>query len=471
MKYLILILALLGLNGTAQDYSDIPDSLFTGQILVKYKEGFTYKIKDMKTDKIKSIDKAFNFNTGKSKIKKSKARKSLDRWHIVKPKNEKDITKKDIIKLIDKYNKLKYVEIAEPEFKIYLDGVKVSNDPEVWNQYYLKDDTLGIPDAGNDTLGNDIDIERAWKIEMGDSTLLVGIIDGGCLVTNPEIVDAFSGLQYCATRNTYEVLAEDHGTSTTGIICAKTNNSSDLAGIAGGTAGETGVKFAIAQVAEIYYGSGGEYYGTTVHAVAGLIWLTDIGCHIINGSIQLTNSHIVKEGVNYFSTNIHNNKVRGGGISIWAGGNGPMLPYWFNTPAYWSGESESIVAVAATDSEDRRWGWGDQQYGSAYYSEIDVSAAGVKVLRISSIPHLLAYGTGTSYATPQVTGVIALIVSKYPFYFTAADLKGIIKNSTDNIDDRLESYELGKMGTGRLNAYKALREAERVIHTRNTLIF
>lgn len=77
------------------------------------------------------------------------------------------------------------------------------------------------------------------------------------------------------------------------------------------------------------------------------------------------------------------------------------------------------------------------------------------------VPEMMTDGTlyrakGTSMAAPYVSGVTALILSKYP-QASNEFVRKILTTSADNIDRINPGFE-GKLGAGRLNAYRALTE-------------
>ena len=117
----------------------------------------------------------------------------------------------------------------------------------------------------------------------------------------------------------------------------------------------------------------------------------------------------------------------------------PQYPASYNNP--------NIISVAATDDNDALASFSN--YGA---SSVDVAAPGVNIL--STRPHN-SYGiySGTSMATPRVTGVAALIKSQHPA-IDDAQLKAQILQYVEG-----KSGLQGKVVTGgRLNAYASLAQ-------------
>jgi subtilisin family serine protease len=117
--------------------------------------------------------------------------------------------------------------------------------------------------------------------------------------------------------------------------------------------------------------------------------------------------------------------------------------------------SEGVIAVAATDIDDVKANY------SNYSAAVDVSAPGGDGLPLddgdifcADQDGTYAFGAGTSLAAPHVAAVAALILSINPS-LAAKDLKRIIKGTTDPIDSLNPGFEQ-LIGTGRVNAYKAL---------------
>jgi subtilisin family serine protease len=90
---------------------------------------------------------------------------------------------------------------------------------------------------------------------------------------------------------------------------------------------------------------------------------------------------------------------------------------------------------------------------SNYGNDVDVAAPGMNV--VGTIPgNGYAFGGGTSFAAPYVTGIAALIKSVKPESTFKQLKKAIVKNV--NFDNELQ----GKINTsGRVDAYKSVKYA------------
>jgi hypothetical protein len=145
---------------------------------------------------------------------------------------------------------------------------------------------------------------------------------------------------------------------------------------------------------------------------------------------------------------VHNaiiNAVNKNVVVVFAAGNfnvdigGPTPQY----PAIYP----EVIAVVATDQKDKRASFSN--FGAA----ADVSAPGVNIF--SSIPNdTFGFMDGTSMASPHVTGLAGLIWSRNRT-LTNKQVRTIIETTCDNID-ALNPGFAGKLGKGRINAFKAL---------------
>jgi hypothetical protein len=107
-----------------------------------------------------------------------------------------------------------------------------------------------------------------------------------------------------------------------------------------------------------------------------------------------------------------------------------------------------VIAVAATDQRDQRASF------SNYGTRVDVAAPGVNIWS-SVLAGGHGFKDGTSMASPHAAGVAALIWSRNTS-LSNARVRRILEATTDDIDARNPGFA-GQLGTGRVNAYRALR--------------
>jgi len=123
------------------------------------------------------------------------------------------------------------------------------------------------------------------------------------------------------------------------------------------------------------------------------------------------------------------------------------------------GVDNFVLGVGGTDQSNRHCSFSNLD-GSGYRF-VDVSAPGQAVFgpgyQNDSFPAFQAYfakGTGTSFSSPIVAGLAALVKAHKPGA-TNAQIIERIRQTTDNIDGVNPGF-VGKLGTGRINAARAL---------------
>ncbi|MBT9582033.1 S8 family serine peptidase [bacterium] len=131
-------------------------------------------------------------------------------------------------------------------------------------------------------------------------------------------------------------------------------------------------------------------------------------------------------------------------LHIMAAGNNGWNNDWVpNYPSNY--EIPNNIAVAASDSKDNKAGF--SQYG---VKSVDIAAPGVDIY--SAAPGGgYQMMSGTSMATPHVSGVAGLVASMYP-EASAEELRARILNGADKLDNWKSKVADGN----RLNAYGAL---------------
>jgi subtilisin family serine protease len=359
---------------------------------------------------------------------------------------------------------------AEPNFHVRT--LATPNDPSYSALYGLNNtgQTGGLADA-------DIDAPEAWDITTGDGSIVVGVIDTGVDYTHPDLaanmwtnpgeipdnniddegngfIDDVHGYNF-VSYNGNSIDDFFHGTHVAGTIGAVGNN-----GI-----GVTGVNWNV-QIMSLKFldSGGGGYISDAVAAVDYAtmmrnLWLSSGGT--MGANIRLTSNSWGGGGYDQALLDAINAGGDAGIMFVAAAGNDgsdadsfPMYP-----AAY---ESDNIISVAATDSGDNL----------AYFSNwglnsVDVGAPGVDIY--STFPTYVTdamfyngfntdYETisGTSMATPHVSGVAALAWSLNPSA-TVAEIRAAILGNVDPIAALDTSCPTPVATGGRLNAHKTLQ--------------
>jgi subtilisin family serine protease len=320
------------------------------------------------------------------------------------------------------------VRFAEPNW-IYTHQAS-SNDP-----YYTGGYLWGMyGDGTSPTNQFGCQAGEAWAAgNTGSSSVIVAVIDEGVQHTHQDLSaniwsnpfdpadgidndgngykDDLRGWDFAGNNNsTYDGTADDHGTHVAGTI----------GGVGGNGIGVVGVSWNVKIISCKFLGSGG---GTTANAVKAVDYVTD-----------LKNRH----GLNIVATN---NSWGGGGYAqslfeainrantanilfIAAAGNaGKNNDASANYPSNYT--NANIIAVASITSSGTRSSFSN--YGK---NTVDIGAPGSSIL--STMPNTAGnkygYMSGTSMATPHVTGAAALYAASHPGA-SAASIKNAILNS------------------------------------------
>ena len=346
------------------------------------------------------------------------------------------------------------------------------NDPLLNEQWHYNNDGH----IAGTKVGADANVFKAWETGVtGSKDVLVAIIDGGFQVDHPDLkdnvwintaelngkpgvdddgdgyVDDIYGYNFVI--NSSDINAHSHGTHVAGTVGATNNNGIGVCGVAGGSDGKGGVKMMVCQVFDSRASS-----SAVADFGAALVYAADRGASIAQcswgASVAGDEDKSVTEAVDYFTKNGGGDKMNGGLCIFAAGNNGEEGDYY-------PGCLDKVVAVGSMAPD-----------GSvAYYSNrgkwVDVTAPGgledngQQYGVLSTLPNsTYGYNEGTSMACPHVSGIAALILSKYGNkQFSNETLRTLLTTSVNDLYTQNPEYE-GLMGSGYIDAYKALQGKE-----------
>jgi type VII secretion-associated serine protease mycosin len=309
------------------------------------------------------------------------------------------------------------VAYAEPDYTIALavDPAPevVVNDPQTADQYSL----------------SHMRVRDAWGVETGGAGK-IAVLDTGVQSAHPDLSGrVLAGYDFV---NDDSNAGDDngHGTWVAGIIAAKVNDGYGIAGISWSD-----------KILPVKIMSR-EGTGSSSDLASGIIWAADHGATVINMSVGgFPYSQYVQDAVTYAW-----NK---GAVLVGAAGNNRREEVFY--PA----SMTNVVSVSATQVNDEFSNW------SSWGPNVDVSAPGSSVLTTNCTTCTYAdhhtwgshvYISGTSFATPNVAGVVALIRARYPDYTP----QQVVSRLVNTVDDLGYGGWDKKYGHGRVNALRAL---------------
>ncbi|MEN6604170.1 MAG: S8 family peptidase, partial [Bryobacteraceae bacterium] len=267
--------------------------------------------------------------------------------------------------------------------KDYLaEGAAVPNDPSYASQWYLAK----------------INSTMAWDMTKGSSGTVVAVVDSGVDATHPDLAGkVVAGWNFLgANSDTSDVYG--HGTAVAGTVAAMTDNLAGISGIAWNNA--------IMPLVVLNSNN----YASYSNIAAAIVWAADHGARAINVSIGGTSaSSTLQSAVDYAW-----NK----GAVVFASAMNSST----STPAY-PAACNKVVAVGSTSETDELASF------SNYGTWVDLTAPGTNMLTTTRGGGY-GYWQGTSFSSPLVTGVAALMWSVNP-NLSAASLVNLLQSNAD----------------------------------------
>nr|BAA10958.1 serine protease halolysin R4 [Haloferax mediterranei ATCC 33500] len=310
--------------------------------------------------------------------------------------------RENFISAITKRDEVKYAEKNATHEALY-----TANDPKYGSQYAPQQ----------------VNADSAWDTTLGSSSVKIAVVDQGVKYDHPDLSSQFGsnkGRDFVDNDgDPYPDLLSDeyHGTHVAGIAAGTTDNNEGIGGISNSTL--------LSGRALSESGS-----GSTSDIADAIEWAADQGADVINLSLGVGGySSTMKNAVSY--------ATQQGSLVVAAAGNDGRQSVSY--PAAYS----ECVAVSALDPDETLASY------SNYGSEIDLAAPGTNVLSCWTTSTEYNEISGTSMATPVVSGVAGLALAVHNL--SPAGLRNHLKNTA--VDIGLSST---KQGSGRVDAANAV---------------
>jgi subtilisin family serine protease len=295
------------------------------------------------------------------------------------------------------------IRYIEPNFVVH--ASRAPNDPSLAQEWAMHN----TGQTGG-TAGADIDALRAWDITTGSASVLVAIIDSGIDYTHTDLapniffntaeipnnhidddgngfVDDVRGWDFVNGDND-PMDDNGHGTHVAGTVGAVGNNGIGVAG----------VSWNVRLLPVKFLNSSGA--GNVANAISAIEYATRMGARIMNNSWG---------GGPYSQALFDAIRAAGDAGALFVAAAGNESSDNDLTPSYPAGYVlPNVISVAATDANDQLATFSN--YGA---TTVDLAAPGVDILSTARRGGYILL-SGTSMATPHVSGTLALILSRFP---------------------------------------------------------
>lgn len=271
-----------------------------------------------------------------------------------------------------------------------------------------------------------ISAPTAWDSATG-SGITVAVCDTGVDASHADLAGQLVSGWNTASNSSDTSDVQGHGTMVAGTVAAVTNNSTGVASVAFG---------AKVMPIRVTNASDGSAYSSDI--AAAFVWAADHGARVANASYGVSGSSTVANAAKYMMD-------KGGVVCVSAGNSGSDLGY---------SDSPYMISVSATNSSDTRTSW------SSWGNYVDVAAPGSGIWTTArgggySSP------SGTSFSSPIVAGVAALVLSARSD-LTPVQVESVIEGSAKDLGTTgWDVY----YGYGRVDAAAAVAAAKAVTGT------
>ncbi len=359
--------------------------------------------------------------------------------------------KENVLKAIKTLEAREDIIAAEPNYRIQGEAVPHATLYNAANQWGLNDVSHGIR------------AQEAWNITTGVNTVTVGIVDSGIDANHPDLtnrihrsnphninttlhrdyVDGAAGNNFAIVD---PVGPHWHGTHVSGIVGAEWNNANSISGVA------WNVRLVSLRVLDAT-NSGWQADIVSAVAFAGGAGIRVLNVSIGGGTYTTAQQTTLRNYPGLMVCSAGNDN-RNSNLTTSTDPGNPSFPGSF--------DFDNILSVGATTWDinvtpnvERRatnpdFGWGIGRGSNWGSTAVDVFAPGTNIR--STVPGGgYRNESGTSMATPMVTGIAALMLSVNQ-NLTVAQIKSTIINNVDPVTNLSGLC----ISSGRVNAFKAV---------------
>lgn len=256
---------------------------------------------------------------------------------------------------------------------------------------------------------------EAWAITKGNSAVIVAVIDTGLSGGDSEYEGRIvPGYNFVDENDDYSDTLW-HGSLVTNVIAAKGNNGIGIAGVC------WNCRILPIKVVDRY-----DYPLLTSKIAAAIDLAVAKGARVVNISLEVNLGELLAAAI----TRARNAETL---IVVGAGNNNA-------SPVNSIGRLPGVITVGSSSNDDSR-------FRSNWGRDLDLLAPGVNIAALGE-----SNLAGSSFASPHVAGVAALILSLRP-ELTAAEVEALIYAGADDLGENGWDPETG---WGRLNARNSL---------------
>lgn len=301
-------------------------------------------------------------------------------------------------------------------------GILYAKPDAIVKGYFTPNDPLYTQQWGPPAIG----MPSAWDTSLGTHDRMVAVIDTGVMYDHPDLAG-----NYCAAATDIDLVNGDndpmddhgHGTHVAGTVAAEIDNAAGVAGMANTCL--MGVK--------VLDGGGS---GNAADVASGIAHATANGAHITSMSLGGCPGCDPGEPM----TSAVQNAWANGVLNVAAAGNA------FCSPVGYPAAYPEVMAVASLDEPGT-----SRSIFSSCGPEVEIAAPGRDII---STWNDGGYNTisGTSMATPHVSGVAALVWSQ-DTTLSNASLRCILRDTSDDLGPPDVDPEYG---AGRVDADEAI---------------